>query len=110
MISCFFKNKLALFALLVLVLAPCLVLAEPGNEPIKLIVPIGGTESVVQPGEYISKVYIWSIGIAALLAMLMLVVGGIQYTLSAGSVFTREEAMGRMKNAVFGLIILILIF
>jgi len=75
----------------------------------ELLVPIPGADPTTggDPGNYINSVYTWSIGIGALLALLVLVVGGIEYTLSAGSVTSRESAVKRIKNAVFGLLLLV---
>lgn len=77
-----------------------------GDSP--LIVQFAGlTRSDVSIETYITTVYRWSIGLAALLAVFQIAYGGILYLLSAGSLFSQEEATGKMKNAVSGLLILI---
>ncbi len=78
----------------------------------ELIVPIGTgadriTKNNIPPGTYINAVYKWGIGLAALLAMGQLVLGGVLYTLSAGSLANREAATEKMKNSVTGLILLV---
>lgn len=81
---------------------------------IKLIVPIPVTGGVQEdapsnPGDYVKVIYQWAIGIAALLAMGELVLGGVQYVLAAGNPSLKHSADERMKSAVFGLIILLTI-
>lgn len=73
----------------------------------QLIVPIGGNVSVKTPGDYINVLFKWGIGLAALLAMGQLVLGGVMYTLSAGGVTNQESAKERMKGSIIGLIVLL---
>jgi len=58
-------------------------------------------------GEYIQGVYNWLIYAAALLAVVMIMVGGVQYALAAGSAPKIEEATKRISNAVGGLVLLL---
>ena len=78
------------------------------SESIPLFVKIGSvTDTSGGPGEYLNAFYIWSIGVAAALAMLMIVIGGVQYTLSAGSIGSKDAAKKRITSAVLGLLILL---
>lgn len=75
-----------------------------------LLVPIGGlggTGNLPSLPEYIQALYTWGVGAAALLAVLMLVVGGFQYVLSAGNFGSTEAAKNRMTSAVYGVVILL---
>lgn len=74
-----------------------------------LLVPIGGLNTLdgLTIGQYIEAVYKWGIGIAALLAVLMLVFGGAEYVLSAGSFVESSQGKERIKSAIFGLILLL---
>jgi hypothetical protein len=80
-----------------------------------LIVPIpivgGGqmTEIPSNPASYIKTIYQWGIGLAALLAMGQLVLGGVQYVISAGMPSAKSSAEERMTSAVTGLVILLCI-
>jgi hypothetical protein len=74
-----------------------------------LIVPIGEIKTFEQASvpTYITTVYKWGIGAAALLAVLMLVVGGLQYVLAAGNLGTTEAAKQRMTSAILGVALLL---
>lgn len=73
-----------------------------------LIVPFGGLTSRDTPiGDYLNAVYRWSIGLAALLAVFQIAYGGVLYILSAGSIYSQEEATGKMKSAITGLLLLL---
>jgi len=90
--------------------AGLLVLAAPYAlaQSTELLVQFpGATTTDTPPGEYIKAIYQWSIGLAALLAMGMLVFGGFKYTLSAGSVGSQDSAKSTIKNALLGLVLLL---
>jgi hypothetical protein len=73
-----------------------------------LIVRFAGLTSYDDPiQKYITAVYRWSVGFAALLAVFQIVFGGILYVLAAGSLYSQEEATGKMRNAVVGLLLLL---
>ncbi|MFH1286364.1 MAG: pilin [Candidatus Magasanikbacteria bacterium] len=61
-------------------------------------------------GEYFKFVYKYGIQIAGIFAVLFLVIGGFQWMTSGGSTDKIGSAKDRMKNAVIGLIILLLSF
>ena len=73
-----------------------------------LIVPFAGLSSYdVGLATYINAVYKWSIGLAALAAVFQIVYGGTLYILAAGSLYSQEEATGKIKNAATGLLLLV---
>jgi hypothetical protein len=73
-----------------------------------LIVPIAGlSQTTISPGVYVQSLYKWGIGIGALLAVLMLVFGGVEYVLSAGSFAENSAAKERIKSTILGIIILL---
>lgn len=107
-----FSQKFRIATFLVLLTIGVATVAHAAD--VKLIVPIGtGANKIVSasvgPDVYVKTFYQWSIGLAALFAMLQLVVGGIQYVLAAGSISSKEAANERMRGAVTGLIILVAI-
>lgn len=57
--------------------------------------------------EYASNAFDISIGLAALLAVLMIVVGGIQYTVTAVSESAKKDAKDRIWGALWGLLIVL---
>jgi hypothetical protein len=79
-------------------------LCYPDQSPIPLKISIAGRTSVLDIGDYIATAYRWSIGAAAVVAAVMLMVGGLQYlTSAAGS--SVSAAKERISNAVVGLAI-----
>jgi len=111
------KKRLDVFILVlssIVILTATASVVRAGNDPVKLIVPIGAGANPLEsasegPATYVITFYRWSIGLAALLAMAQLVVGGLQYVLAAGSISSKETANERMRSAVTGLIILLAI-
>ncbi len=68
-----------------------------------------GANSRVQFGQYMSTLFTTFITVAAVLAVLMIVIGGIQYITSfSGS--GKEQGKERIWNAVFGLLIAVSAF
>lgn len=99
-------KTLCLFSLLAFTFGGFLQLAQAAD----LIVPIGGLKTLEQAADiptYIKTIYTWGIGAGALLAVLMLVVGGLQYVLAAGNLGTTESAKQRMSSAVLGVVLLL---
>ncbi len=60
------------------------------------------------PGVYLTALFQYGIGLAALIALAQLVLGAVQYTASAGAPSLREDAKGRMRGAIIGLILLLI--
>lgn len=85
------------------------------TESANLIVPIPviGDDPITKvppnPASYVKSIYEWGIGLAALLAMGQLVLGGVQYVISAGMPSAKSSAEERMTGAVTGLVILLCI-
>lgn len=98
------RRSLALTATLFFFVLPFVGLAQ--DKP--LIVPIGGeTSSNINPATYVSAIYRWGVGLAALLALAELVYGAVEYTASAGNVGSREGAVTRIRGAILGLVLLL---
>lgn len=57
-------------------------------------------------GEYIAGVYKYLIGFSSVIAVVMLLIGGLQYALGGVSSGQISKAKERMKNAVTGLVLL----
>ena len=74
----------------------------------ELIVPFTDdpTAGAAGPADYIKTIYTYSLGFGALLAMAMIVIGAIQYTLSE-AIPSKEDARGRILNAIWGLVLLL---
>jgi magnesium-transporting ATPase (P-type) len=82
--------------------------AKAWAAPYKLIVPLPGStpQAPTTPGGYLKMIYTFGLGFGALLAMVMIVVGAVQYTASE-AVTSKEDAKDRIQKAVIGLILLI---
>jgi len=76
------------------------------------IVQEGTSLQINYLADYISAIYLWLIGSATLIAIVMIMIGGLQWTLSGGSVMgdggksSASAAKTRIKNAVIGLVLL----
>jgi hypothetical protein len=106
-----FSRNIKIFLLITVIIGAASVVYA--DDSVKLIVPIGGITrtgsgaGAVGPDEYVKTFYQWSIGLAALLAMAQLVLGGLQYVLAAGNISSKEAANERIRSSLVGLLILI---
>ena len=69
------------------------------------ISPLSGTPSTVSVNAYANTLFTFALGISAVLAVLMITIGGVRYTLSAVSPSEKSAAKEMIKNAISGLII-----
>ncbi len=67
----------------------------------------GSQTSVNFIAEYINAVYGWILGAAALVAVVMMMIGGLQYVLSRGKPKYIEKAKTRITNAITGIVLLL---
>ncbi|MBU0646561.1 D-alanyl-D-alanine carboxypeptidase family protein [Patescibacteria group bacterium] len=84
---------------------PQLAVPIPGlsfSEPLRK----GNKLSIDFIGEYFSSVYQWLIGASLTIAIVMVMIGGLQYVLSAGR-GDAGEAKTRISNAVIGFVLLL---
>jgi len=77
------------------------------SEAVDLSVVIGNIEEVDSLPDYINAVYNFLLPVAALLAVLMLMIAGLQYMLARGDAGRIGKAKDRIRNAVTGLILLL---
>lgn len=75
------------------------------QEPTPLTIHIGSITEVVDVGAYIEAVYTYAIGIAAVLAAVMLMIGGLQWLTAAGDAGRVSSAKTRITNAIIGLLL-----
>lgn len=79
------------------------------NTTYKLLAPLPGFSELTSStniGDYFNKMIIIIIGLCAVLAVVMLVVGGVQY-MGSESIFGKTDAKNQMTKAIFGLLIAI---
>ena len=67
---------------------------------------LASTSDELLVGTFIQQLFTWSIGIASVLAVAMIIVGGFQYMQAAGGQNTKQ-AKERIQGAVGGLVLLI---
>ncbi len=72
----------------------------------ELLAPVGSLSGCVDLGKYLAGVFQSAIGIAGILAVIMIVVCGIQL-MAAGSVSGKSAAKECITNAIFGLLLAI---
>lgn len=77
------------------------------KESIPLIVPLPGATKTSSITDYVRTIFLYGIGLAALLAMAQLAFGAVQYTASAGFPALQEASKSRIQSALIGLILLI---
>ncbi len=65
----------------------------------------GVTDTGTNLTEYLSAIFNLGIGLAGVFAVLMIVVGGVQYIGGAASPSARSEAKNRITNAILGLLL-----
>lgn len=90
-------------------LYPDLNVDIPGLDPSKDFVVSSEDSNIASNfiGIYITKVYAWLIGAAALIAVTMMMVGGLQYAMSRGKAGYIDKAKKRIGNAITGLVLLL---
>ncbi len=76
------------------------------GEAYKLAVPFGDTITVLDLGDYVGKLYTFLLGFSITVAIVMIMIGGLQYVLGAASSDQVEKAKSRIQHAVIGLILL----
>lgn len=70
----------------------------------------GSQTSVNFLAEYINAVYGWILGAAALVAVVMMMLGGLQYVLARGKPKYIDKAKTRITNAITGMVLLLAAF
>jgi len=79
-----------------------------------LMVPLptaSGTVTEVEGiTDYIKTIYLFAMGIAGVLAMALIVVGGFQWLTATGNTGTISQAKARINNALLGLAVLLLAY
>jgi hypothetical protein len=93
-------KKAQLFAILLLILvSPLTTLAAGPCE-----VPASGRPAL---GACVGQVYIWSIGIAGLLALFMMILGGYFYMTAAGNAQQAAKGKEFIMSALIGVVLLL---
>ncbi len=73
------------------------------SPPFTLSVRIGAIENFVDLGEYLSNLYQYGVGIAGMLAAVMMMIGGFQYLTAGGDAEKVSKGKRRITDALIGL-------
>lgn len=77
----------------------------PSWSEYKLLAPFAGFDKAPENvGDYLNKIFIIGIGLCGALAVLMMILAGIQY-MGEESIFEKSKWRERFKSAIFGLLI-----
>lgn len=78
--------------------------------PYDLNIHIGNVAEVENLPAYINAMYAWLLPAASLVAVVMMMIGGLQYTLARGKPKYIDKAKTRITNAITGVVILLSAF
>jgi hypothetical protein len=91
----------------IIAVTPAIVFAQTPPPPFRVLVGIPGIDpNNTNMGQYINALYILSISIAALLAVIKIIIAGVKYMLS-DVVTSKAEAKSDIQGALIGLLIVI---
>src|SRR3989344_3501384 len=86
-----------------------LLLGVAHAAPYQLTTPFAGFQKGATPGigEYISNFYVYALSIVGVVALGTIIFWGVVYTLSAGMVTKKQDAIDGITQAVYGLLLLL---
>lgn len=91
-------------------IVPILNIPIPGFSGFSTPTTANGYTSSSFIAEYINAVYGWVLGAAALIAVVMMMIGGLQYVLARGKPKYITKAKTRITNAITGVILLLIVY
>ena len=103
------KNKFWIFGLSFLILVSGFYISSAADGvPYSLLQPLPGVGQQVSTfSEYIKNIIPFILSLAAVLAVVMIVIGGIQYAISE-AIDSKADARDRITQAIFGLLLALL--
>lgn len=105
-------KKISLILILLLIFLGILGLGQPAsaqNNEYTVLTPlpgVGDTTGKTTLQEYIPAIFKLAIGLSAVAAVLMIVIGGFQY-ISSDAIQGKKDGKGRIVNAIYGLVLVI---
>jgi hypothetical protein len=96
-------KKIVIFCLLVVVLMPVVALAQTATNTCS---PGSGSPSA-QLGNCIGQVYLWALGVAGVLALGMLVIGGYKVITASGNAQRATDGKSYIYSSLIGIAILL---
>jgi hypothetical protein len=95
-----------IFLLVVLVLAPIAAHAQQTTNPCTIAGLKANQNNPSTLPKCVNQIYIWSLGIGALLALLMTILGGYSYMTAAGNAERADSGKSYIWGSVIGLVLL----
>ncbi len=86
---------------------PALQVSIPGMKLTDIQTSAGSKIDIPWIGQYISAVYKYATGVGVVIAALMMIIGGFQYTVAGGDSAKVSAAKERVTNGTVGLVILL---
>ncbi len=99
------KIGIILFVIFACLVVPVLVAQAQGGGVIPLEIGIGGDDSVTGIVDYIDLIYKFATGIVGGLAVVMIIIGGVQYSAAAGNQKAIGSAKETITSAIVGLVV-----
>ncbi len=100
----FDRSRLFIAPIVMAVMAPVSVFAY--SKPLSRDLPLIGNDWTIEIPDLMNALLGISVGIAAILAVVMLAIGGFKY-MTSESVFNMGEAKEQIANALIGLLIVL---
>ncbi len=104
------KNIFLIIFLLFIICAPNIAMAQVKLETGLPNIPTSGLTPGQELPSYINYLFIFGLGAITILALAQMMIGGIQYILSAGNVSKKEDAKDTIQQALLGLGLLLASF
>lgn len=99
------KKTFVLLAITFILITPLLALAQSNPCTLQGAANSGGADPSQLP-RCVNQIYVWSLGIAALLALLMMIIGGYSYMTSAGNAEQAGKGTEMIWSSIIGLALL----
>jgi hypothetical protein len=78
------------------------------RNPLRLNVELGPIKTVSDLEVYLNAAFTWALGVAGVISIIFIMIGGLQYAIGAGAQSQVSQGKERIKNAVFGFVLLLL--
>jgi hypothetical protein len=99
------KKKIAVIFCLIVLMTPLLSLAQTTNNPCS-VNGIGNQNVSSALPKCVNQIYVWSLGVSVLLAMLMIVLGGYYIMTAGGNAEQSSKGKEYITSALIGVVIL----
>ena len=99
-------KKIVLLSIIVMIAFAPLLAAAQSTNPCTVSAVQGTADKASALPRCINQIYVWSLGVAVLLALLMIVLGGYYYMTAAGNAEQAAKGKEFITGALIGVVIL----